>query len=99
MKTNQGTSVPNEPRADTSYVHWKFESTSKSCGAKKLFGTEKAVGLLSWLEEVEYVLYISKFPAESQVEFASSQPWENLKKLLREEYCPDNAIEKFKEEF
>nr|GEW07660.1 hypothetical protein [Tanacetum cinerariifolium] len=26
MKTNQGTSVPSEPRADTSFVHWKFES-------------------------------------------------------------------------
>nr|GEZ05720.1 reverse transcriptase domain-containing protein [Tanacetum cinerariifolium] len=27
-----------------------------------------------------------------------AQPWEDLKKLLREEYCPDNAIKKFKEE-
>ncbi|GJT67219.1 putative reverse transcriptase domain-containing protein [Tanacetum coccineum] len=26
--------------------------TSKSCGAKKFFGTERAVGLLSWLEEM-----------------------------------------------
>ncbi|GJW81471.1 hypothetical protein Tco_0145446 [Tanacetum coccineum] len=86
-------SVPSEPRAETSFVHWKFEPlidltyerTSKSCGAKKFFGTERAVGLLSWLEEIEYVLYIT-------------QPWEDLKKLLREEYCPDNAIKKFKEE-
>ncbi|GKA37277.1 retrotransposon protein, putative, ty3-gypsy subclass, partial [Tanacetum coccineum] len=45
--------------------------TSKSCGAKKFFGTERSVGLLSWLEEMEYVLYISECPAESQVEFAS----------------------------
>ncbi|GJR40391.1 putative reverse transcriptase domain-containing protein [Tanacetum coccineum] len=77
----------------------KSYRTSKSCGAKKFLGTERAVGLLSWLEEMEYVLYISKCPAESQVEFVSSQPWENLKKLLREKYCPDNAIKKFKEEF
>ncbi|GJU56772.1 reverse transcriptase domain-containing protein [Tanacetum coccineum] len=48
--------------------------TSKSCGAKKFFGTERAVGLLSWLEEMEYVLYISECPAESQVEFASDLP-------------------------
>ncbi|GJT88466.1 hypothetical protein Tco_1070183 [Tanacetum coccineum] len=34
--------------------------TSKSRGAKKFFGTERAVGLLSWLEGMEYVLYISK---------------------------------------
>nr|GFB54811.1 putative reverse transcriptase domain-containing protein [Tanacetum cinerariifolium] len=25
MKTDQGTSVPNEPRAETSFIHWKFE--------------------------------------------------------------------------
>nr|GEW65723.1 putative reverse transcriptase domain-containing protein [Tanacetum cinerariifolium] len=25
MKTNQGTSVPSEPRADTSFVYWKFK--------------------------------------------------------------------------
>ncbi|GKA63557.1 hypothetical protein Tco_0763163, partial [Tanacetum coccineum] len=48
--------------------------TSKSCGVKKFFGTERAVGLLSWLEEMEYVLYISECPAESQVEFASDLP-------------------------
>ncbi|GJT57975.1 putative reverse transcriptase domain-containing protein [Tanacetum coccineum] len=47
--------------------------TSNSCGAKKLFGTERAVGLLSWLEEIEYVLYISKCLAESQVGFTSFQ--------------------------
>ncbi|GKD03780.1 putative reverse transcriptase domain-containing protein, partial [Tanacetum coccineum] len=48
--------------------------TSKSCGAKKFFRTKRAVGLLSWLEEMEYVLYINECPAESQVEFASDLP-------------------------
>ncbi|GJT56634.1 hypothetical protein Tco_0991688 [Tanacetum coccineum] len=37
--------------------------TSKSCGAKKFFRTERAVGLLSWLEGMEYVLYIRKCSA------------------------------------
>ncbi|GJQ98174.1 putative reverse transcriptase domain-containing protein [Tanacetum coccineum] len=44
----------------------------RSCGPKEFFGTEGAVGLLSWLENIEFVLYISKFPAKSQVEFATS---------------------------
>nr|GEW50294.1 hypothetical protein [Tanacetum cinerariifolium] len=26
METNQDTSIPSEPRADSSFVHWKFES-------------------------------------------------------------------------
>ncbi|GJW86285.1 putative reverse transcriptase domain-containing protein [Tanacetum coccineum] len=81
METNQGTSVPSEPRPDTSFVHWKFEplidltyeKLKESCGAKKFFGTERAIGLLSWLEEIEYVLYISECPTESQVKFASFQ--------------------------
>ncbi|GJU88971.1 hypothetical protein Tco_1301394 [Tanacetum coccineum] len=34
----------------------KLKETSKFCGAKKFFGTERAVGLLSWLEEMEYDL-------------------------------------------
>ncbi|GJS54538.1 hypothetical protein Tco_0627900 [Tanacetum coccineum] len=33
--------------------------TSKSCGAKKFFGTKRVVGLLSWLEEMEYEPSIS----------------------------------------
>ncbi|GJY98830.1 hypothetical protein Tco_0516260 [Tanacetum coccineum] len=36
----------------------------RSCGPKEFFGTEGAVGLLSWLENIEFVLYISKFPAK-----------------------------------
>ncbi|GJS77442.1 hypothetical protein Tco_0727323 [Tanacetum coccineum] len=92
MKTNQGTSVPSEPRADTSFVHWEFERyrTSKSCGAKKFFGTERAVGLLSWLEEMKYTRGRA---------VAIAQPWEDLKKLLMEEYCSGNTIKKLKEEF
>ncbi|GJY32968.1 putative reverse transcriptase domain-containing protein [Tanacetum coccineum] len=41
-------------------------------GAKEFFGTEGAVGLLTWFESIELVLHITKCPAESQVEFASS---------------------------
>ncbi|GJZ29617.1 hypothetical protein Tco_0574264 [Tanacetum coccineum] len=45
--------------------------TFRASGAKEFFGTEGAVGLLTWFENIESVLYISKCPAESQVEFAS----------------------------
>ncbi|GKD05814.1 putative reverse transcriptase domain-containing protein, partial [Tanacetum coccineum] len=55
--------------------------TSKSCGAKKLFRTKRAVGLLSWLEEMECVLYISKCPAGSQVGLASCMLQKDLSSL------------------
>ncbi|GJQ96836.1 putative reverse transcriptase domain-containing protein [Tanacetum coccineum] len=97
--------------------------TFRSCGAKEFFGTEGAVGLLTWFESIESVLHISKCPAESQVEFAScmlhgrsltwwntlvqtrgraaaiAQPWEDFKKLLMEEYCPGDEIQKLESEF
>ncbi|GJT01302.1 putative reverse transcriptase domain-containing protein [Tanacetum coccineum] len=60
---------------------------------------EGAVSLLTWFEGMESVLHINKCPSESQVEFASSQPWEDFKKLLMEEYCPDDEIQKLEYEF
>ncbi|GJT02080.1 putative reverse transcriptase domain-containing protein [Tanacetum coccineum] len=46
--------------------------TFRASGAKEFFGTEGAVGLLTWFESIESVLHITKCPAESQVEFASN---------------------------
>ncbi|GJR07190.1 putative reverse transcriptase domain-containing protein [Tanacetum coccineum] len=97
--------------------------TFRAFGAKEFFGTEGAVGLLTWFESTESVLHITKCPAESQVEFTASmlqgraltwrntvvqtrgraatiaQPWEDFKKLLMEEYCPDDEVQKLESEF
>ncbi|GJV08070.1 putative reverse transcriptase domain-containing protein [Tanacetum coccineum] len=97
--------------------------TFRASGAKEFFGIEGAVGLLTWFESIEYVLHITKCPAESQVEFAASmlqgraltwwntlvqtrgraaviaQSWEDFKKLLMEEYCPDDEVQKLESEF
>ncbi|GJS28234.1 putative reverse transcriptase domain-containing protein [Tanacetum coccineum] len=73
--------------------------TFRASGAKEFFGTEGAVGLLTWFESTESVLHITKCPAESQVEFAATQPWEDFKKLLMKEYCPDDEIQKLESEF
>ncbi|GJW65834.1 putative reverse transcriptase domain-containing protein [Tanacetum coccineum] len=97
--------------------------TFRDSGAKEFFGTEGAVGLLTWFESIEYVLHITKCPVESQVEFAASMlqgcaltwwntlvqtqgraaaiahPWEDFKKLLIKEYCPDDEIQKLESEF
>ncbi|GJZ56813.1 hypothetical protein Tco_0612307, partial [Tanacetum coccineum] len=43
--------------------------TFRASGAKECFGTEGAVGLLTWFESTESVLHITKCPTESQVEF------------------------------
>ncbi|GJT25462.1 putative reverse transcriptase domain-containing protein [Tanacetum coccineum] len=91
--------------------------------AKEFFGTECAVGLLTWFESTASMLHITKCLAESQVKFAASmlqgraltwwntlvqtrgraaaiaQPWEDFKKLLMEEYCPDDDVQKLESEF
>ncbi|GJY72835.1 putative reverse transcriptase domain-containing protein [Tanacetum coccineum] len=68
--------------------------TFRASGDKEFFSTEGAVGLLTWFESIESVLHITKCLAESQVEFES-----NFKKLLMEEYCPDDEIQKLESEF
>nr|GEW11337.1 hypothetical protein [Tanacetum cinerariifolium] len=97
--------------------------TFRASGAKEFFGTEGAVGLLTWFESIEVVLHSTKCLAESQVEFTSSMlqgraltwwntlvqtrgraaaiahSWEDFKKLLMEEYCPDDEVEKLESEF
>ncbi|GJR00347.1 putative reverse transcriptase domain-containing protein [Tanacetum coccineum] len=79
--------------------------TFKASSAKEFFSTEGAVGLLTWFESIEFVLHITKCPVESQVEFASrraaaiAQPWDDFKKLMMEEYCPDDEVQKLESEF
>ncbi|GJW51564.1 putative reverse transcriptase domain-containing protein [Tanacetum coccineum] len=60
--------------------------TFKASGAKEFFGTECAVGLLTWFESTASMLHINKCPAESQVEFAAK-------------YCHDDEIQKLESKF
>ncbi|GKC75481.1 putative reverse transcriptase domain-containing protein, partial [Tanacetum coccineum] len=46
--------------------------TFRDSGAKEFFSTKGAVGLLTWFESIEFMLYITKCLAESHVEFAAS---------------------------
>nr|GEX75046.1 hypothetical protein [Tanacetum cinerariifolium] len=72
--------------------------TFRASGANEFFGTEGAVGLLTWFENIEVALHITKCPIESQVEYVSSM-LQDFKKLLMEEYCPDDEVEKLELEF
>ncbi|GJY24139.1 reverse transcriptase domain-containing protein [Tanacetum coccineum] len=63
---NQSREIRTNQAGNTNCCHYK---TSMSNGAKEFFGTEGAVGLLTWFERMEFVLHISKCPAESQVKF------------------------------
>ncbi|GKE08075.1 hypothetical protein Tco_1411626 [Tanacetum coccineum] len=106
----------NTSNSGTNRENQLSHKTSGSCDAKEFFGTEGAVGLLSCLEGMQYVLHKCKCPAKIQVEIATCMlqgraltwrnnlvqargraaaialPWEDLKKLLMEEYCPNNVV-------
>nr|GEU91063.1 putative reverse transcriptase domain-containing protein [Tanacetum cinerariifolium] len=60
--------------------------TFRASGAKEFFRTKGAVGLQTWFESIEAVLHITKCPEE-------------FKKLLMEEYYPDDEVEKLESEF
>ncbi|GKC22345.1 hypothetical protein Tco_1024495 [Tanacetum coccineum] len=75
METNQGTSLPYEPRADTSYVHQKFKS------------------LIDMTYEKLKEVYVIEMPTTARGWAAAMVLlWEDLKKLLMEEYCQDDAV-------
>ncbi|GJS41078.1 putative reverse transcriptase domain-containing protein [Tanacetum coccineum] len=110
METNQGTSVPSEPRADTSFIHWKFEPlidlTHEKLKEVAVTRHSSLVVLRNSLElKVQLAYYHSwkKWSVCSTLtkgqEIAIAQPWEDLKKLLMEKYYPSNAIKELKEEF
>nr|GEX61357.1 putative reverse transcriptase domain-containing protein [Tanacetum cinerariifolium] len=66
--------------------------TFRASGAKEFFRIEGAVGLLTWFESIKVMLHITKAAA-------IAQSWKDFKKLLMEEYCPDDEVEKLESEF
>ncbi|GJT82970.1 hypothetical protein Tco_1057312 [Tanacetum coccineum] len=62
--------------------------TFRASGAKEFFGTEGRS--LTWWN----TLVQTRGRAD-----AIAQPWEDFKKLLMEEYCPDDEIQKLETEF
>ncbi|GKA27735.1 retrovirus-related pol polyprotein from transposon TNT 1-94 [Tanacetum coccineum] len=110
VETNQGTSVPSEPRVDTSFVYWKFEPlidlTHEKLKEVAVTRHSSLVVLRKSLELKEQLAYYHSWKKWSVCStltkgraIAIAQPWEDLKKLLMEKYCPGNAIKELKEEF
>ncbi|GJU09055.1 hypothetical protein Tco_1125485 [Tanacetum coccineum] len=107
METNQGTSVPSEPRADTSLVHWKFELlidlTYEKLKEVVVTRHSSLVVLRNSLELKKQLAYYHSWKKWSMCSTLVSVPQKaksnSRLKLLMEEYCPGNAIKKLKEEF
>ncbi|GKC53763.1 putative reverse transcriptase domain-containing protein, partial [Tanacetum coccineum] len=72
--TRSNTANNTNPPNETAYEVTPSSSikTIRASSAKEFFGTEGAVGLLTWFESIESVLHITKCPTKSQVEFAAS---------------------------
>ena len=94
-----------------------------ACKPKEFYGTEGAIGLLSWFENVEAKLSITKCAEADKVEFSSGLlqgraltwwnnqlqtrgreaanglSWAEFKKLLTDEYCRKDEVQKLEEEF
>ncbi|KAJ9545105.1 hypothetical protein OSB04_024812 [Centaurea solstitialis] len=64
FNTNQNNNQETRER-DCTYKSFR------SCNPKEFHGTEGAVGLLTWIEGMEYVLHISKCLERNKVEYAA----------------------------
>ena len=115
-RPNNGTGTPNN-RQGCNY------KTFMACKPMEFHGTEGAIGLLSWFENVESKLSITKCAEGDKVEFsagllqgraltwwnnqlqtrgreaANGLSWEAFKKLLTDEYCRKDEVEKLEVEF
>src|ERR1043166_5025299 len=119
--------IPNDPPIQNAPIapikRCTFQTFSR-CNPPTFKGTEGAVGLMSWFEAMEAVLYHSESEEHRKVEFASSQlkkearkwwdnvvrirgsraaayqlTWEELKELMRVEYCSKAAMTELEHEF
>ncbi|GKF13374.1 hypothetical protein Tco_0054836, partial [Tanacetum coccineum] len=68
-------------------------------GAKEFFRTEGAVGLLTCMLQGRAFTWWNTLVQTRGREADIAQPWEDFKKLLMEEYCLDDEIQKLEIEF
>ncbi|GKA17065.1 hypothetical protein Tco_0696902, partial [Tanacetum coccineum] len=94
METNQGTSVPSEPRADTSFVHWKFEPlidlTYEKLKEVAVTRHSSLVVLRNSLELKEQLAYYHSWKKWSMCSTLVSVPQKaksNSRLKLKEELC------------
>ncbi|KAI3827783.1 hypothetical protein L1987_01866 [Smallanthus sonchifolius] len=69
------------------------------CNPPKFYGTEGATGLLQWFESIENTFLNSDCPDNLRVEVAMALPWDEVKRLMTEEFCPRNEVKKLEAEF
>ncbi|GJW32758.1 putative reverse transcriptase domain-containing protein, partial [Tanacetum coccineum] len=77
--------------------------TFKASGANKFFGTEgvveSQVEFMSCMLQGRALTWWNTLVQTQGRAAAIAQPWEDIKKLLMEEYCPDDEIQKLESEF
>ncbi|GKB27288.1 putative reverse transcriptase domain-containing protein [Tanacetum coccineum] len=73
------------------------------CGPMPFHGTESAVGLIHWFEKMESTFRISecaegKKVATLGIEVANGMPWAKMKKLMIDEFCPIEEVQRLEDE-
>nr|GEY55228.1 hypothetical protein [Tanacetum cinerariifolium] len=73
--------------------------TIRASGAKEFFETEGAVGLLTCMLQGHALTWWNTLVQTRGRAAAIAQSWKDFKKLLMEEYCPDDEVEKLESKF
>ncbi|GKA26958.1 putative reverse transcriptase domain-containing protein [Tanacetum coccineum] len=65
------------------------------CGPTQFYGTEGAVGLCRWFENTESTFGII---VTLRLEVANGKPWTEVKKMMIDEFCPIEEVQRLEDE-
>ncbi|GKG40592.1 hypothetical protein Tco_0467369, partial [Tanacetum coccineum] len=74
------------------------------CGPTQFHGKEGAIELYRWFKKMESTFRISECAERSKVKFAAAtlqangKSWDDMKKMMLEEFCPEEEISRMEDE-
>ncbi|GKB46002.1 putative reverse transcriptase domain-containing protein [Tanacetum coccineum] len=81
-------------------------SSFMKCGPTQFHGKEGAIELCRWFEKMESTFGISECAERNKVKFAAAtlqveangKSWDDMKKMMLEEFCPEEEISRMEDE-
>ncbi|GJU03577.1 putative reverse transcriptase domain-containing protein [Tanacetum coccineum] len=72
-------------------------SSFMKCGPTQFHGKEGAIKLCRWFEKIECTFGISECAERNQKSMANEKSWDDLKRMMSEEFCPEEEISRMED--
>ncbi|GJT11476.1 putative reverse transcriptase domain-containing protein [Tanacetum coccineum] len=73
-------------------------SSFMKCGPTQFYGKEGAIELCRWFEKIECTFGISECAERKQTLMVNKKSWDDLKRMMLEEFCPKEEISRMEDE-